>query len=85
METKRYLSWCADVVNSLRARNNDLFEDVLEVARDDLDTPQPETPHELLLWLRGDEPREEFDANSPVNAYVDFLLEEWRLFGPRGE
>ena len=39
----------------------------------------------VLEMLRGDEPRDAYTSGDTPEAYVSFLISEWKLFGPEGE
>ena len=81
-----FIDWCDQVRHYIvYAGAGDLWKEVIRLTVEDRDEPAPEDPSGFFFWLRGDEPREAYDAGETDAYYAAFLLEEYNLFGPRGE
>lgn len=89
MASKSLMSWASQVVEILKSKNPSLFEEAIEAAEEEYDDRLDEVEKRdaltLLEWLRGDEPEDCFEASDSEEEYADFLIEEWKLFGPLGE
>lgn len=84
--------WCAIVVRHLSKVDDALFKKAVEANEKESGRRAPHlstsTSPSYLRWLRGDEPRGSYDedpSSSSAREYAEFLIEEWRLFGPEGE
>lgn len=85
MANKALMSWAEQVIEILKSKDPSLFEQAIEAMQEEYDSKGPASGLPLLEWLRGDEPEDCFECGDTEEEYADFLLEEWRLFGPAGE
>lgn len=78
--------WCYKVVEELKKNGTLLSEVISTQTSGSGKSPPPRDESELLLqWLRGDEPLEMYNFGDSPEAYAQFLVDEWRIFGPEGE
>jgi hypothetical protein len=79
--------WHRQVVQRLLETDDKLFREAIKACEEESDSKAPlfTDPKAFLEWMRGDEPEDARDNGETSKDYADFLLEEWRLFGPQGE
>jgi len=80
-------TWHQKVIQHLLATDDRLFRQAIKCCEEESETKAPQwiNPKAFLEWMRGDEPEDARDNGDSAKAYADFLLEEWRLYGPQGE
>jgi len=79
--------WAGQVTSVLQEPANvDLFKDAIAAVEEESEEEMPTTSADFLEWLRCDEPRDAYEIEKlPPQEYANFLIDEWKLFGPRGE
>ena len=80
-------NWHRQVIQQLLETDDVLFRQAIKACEEESETKAPlfTNPAAFLEWMRGDEPADARENGDTAKEYADFLVQEWKLFGPQGE
>lgn len=77
-EKQTYRSWLNDVLELLMTKHSRIYNYAICAGVDGKVVGGLEA-------LRGDEPYDAWENDDAAQEYVNFLVEEWAIYGPEGE
>jgi hypothetical protein len=80
-------NWHHQVIQHLIETDDELFKLAIKACENESETRAPNINEAVafLKWMRCDEPADTLACGETAKAYADFLIQEWKLFGPGGE